>query len=134
MRGSILQQQALTVQVNNPARNPDGGLKPNWQDVLATTGKVTPLSARVRVEFMQQGMTVSHKVRLEGWPTWTPLAGKYCKDRGHLWPGIVRLKYADANGLVRVLTYQGSYSPAEAGRWTSIMCNEDTEEAQFING
>jgi hypothetical protein len=130
-RGNITGQDRVTLQVLQQAKRPDGSVEPHWVDVLDLRAKVIPLSAEVRTEFQQRGMTVSHKLRLDAAPTWTPLKGAGSKDRGRLWPGLVRFAYVDRAGLTRVLTYQGSYDPMEAGRMLTVMAQEDTAEQQF---
>lgn len=131
-RGNIAGRDRLTLQVLNPVKKPDGSVAPYWQDVMTITGKVIPLSAEVRLAFKQRDMDVTHKVRLEGTaPTWAPVSGPLSRDRGRLWPGLVRFVFLDAGGGSRVLLYQGSYSPGEAGRMLTITCREDAVEQQF---
>jgi hypothetical protein len=130
-RGSILSQQTITIQVLNPVRSPSGSVDPQWVDAVVGVGaKITPLSAAASLQFQQQGVTVSHKVRFDGRPTWTPINAK---DKGFFWPGTTRFSYTDADGQVRILLYKGSYSPAEAGRWTTVVALEESWQDQFAH-
>ena len=129
-RGNILGQQAITIQVLNPVASPSGSVDPQWVAVVNTTGKVTPLNASASLQFGQQALTISHKLRLDERPTWKPIN---TKDKGYLWPGLCRFLYTDASGQQRVLLYKGGYNPAEAGRWLTVTALEETWAQQYLS-
>ncbi|MGB9866719.1 MAG: phage head closure protein [Bacillota bacterium] len=99
------------VTIQRKTRTPDGigGWVTNWVTVTATVARVSPISAKDRLQYDQLQYPVTHKVYL---------------------PGTADVKPEDRIVLGnRMLVVKGIVNPAEIGHHLETLCEELTSPA-----
>ena len=105
---SLLQLLDRTVTIRRKTRVSDGmgGFKESWTDVGTSAARISPVSAKDRIQYEQLQYPVTHKVYL---------------------PGTADIRAGDQIVLgSRLFAVQGKTNPSEEGHHFEVLCEELT--------